>query len=355
MSLPAAAMILAAGHGERMQPLTKTRAKPTLPILGLSLLERVLIQLGQCGIARFAVNAYHHVDSVHSCCESSGLEVELFAERELMGTGGALIAPTPVLESGSTFLLHNGDTLAFAPIGALDRAAREDRCAGALLVRLGPRPGYGSVRIRGGRVVGIERSASPNEQEADSARGSELATYLGIAVLRREVLARIPPRRCDLFTDVLLPMRDESWHLNAVTYDGPWLEFTSPESYCRQLSGLLHTSARQGYLDLPGGRAAVRAAASGVMFLGEGASCEAGASLEGAIVLERGARICRGAFVCDTIVLEGAKLSGGTALTRTIVEAGVVTSGDLARRDGVLTRSGADRSAWVPFGTERRR
>ncbi len=343
------AYVLAAGRGERMRPLTAARAKPTLPVLGRPLLARILDGLAAAGVGRVAVNTHHAAESVRELLAVEGarlrLAVEVFHEPALMGSGGALVAPAAFLGADELFFLHNGDTLADAPLPALAAAAADgERRIGALLVRPGRTPGYGGVLVRDGLVL---RHFGRNEDLA-GAPGTP-ATFLGVSAVRSAVLPYVPQDRpSDLFPDVVLPRIAAGWSLAAVPYEGPWVEFTSPVQYLANVVRLARAARATGRVALPGG-GTVRAVPDGVLAAGEGAAYPAGVRVEGAAVLERGARVARGARLRSSLLLEGAEVAWGAALDRVIVDRGVRVAANASYGGGILTADGTGSHVFRPF------
>jgi len=341
-----AAMILAAGRGERMLPLTADRAKPALPALGRPILGRILHHLASRGIGTFAVNAHHGRESIEAVLRDhapAGARVELFPEETLMGTGGALAAPARLLGAEELFLLHNGDTLVDPPLAALAEAARRDGAIGALLVRRGRHPRYRPVLVRDGRFVRLGgEDVSPGD-------GEEEATYLGVGVLRAEVLERVPrDRPSGLFEDVLWPFLEEGRHLAVVPCEGPWLEFTDPEGYLGALRRAVHGGRWTRRAPLPGGEAPVAPRDSGVLFAAPGARVDVAAAIHGAVVVEAGATVHRGALVISSVILEGAEIPWNVSLERVVVGPGVRLGRGGCFRDGVLHREG-ETVCFTPF------
>jgi mannose-1-phosphate guanylyltransferase len=329
-------MVLAAGRGERMRPLTAEQAKPALPVLGRSLLARIVQELTAAGVAELSVNAWHGAESLAAALGEEPLDVELFREPRLMGTGGALAAPAARLGRHPVFLLHNGDTLAFAPLAALGSAAAEEGALGALLVRRGRASGYGGVIVDEGRVTG---TFTPGD---DAVPAERAAAYLGVGALRRELLERVPrDRPSELFPDVLLPALSGGGALRALVYEGPWLEFTAPLSYRDLLVGLVASAVPGGTLDLPGGAARLAPGRPVPVFVGEGAHVDPSARLGAGVVVERGARIEAGAELERTVVLDGAHVGTGAHLAGVVVDAAAVVPRESVRDECVLT-GGAD-------------
>jgi mannose-1-phosphate guanylyltransferase len=334
-----------------MRPLTLSRAKPALPVLGRSLLGRALAQLSAQGVRRAAVNAHHLSESVRDALDRetpAETAAELFVEPTLMGSGGALAAPREFLGRDERFVLHNGDTLARASLAELAAAAEGERRLGALLVRRGATPGYSGLLVRGGLFVERARADQPIDQPTDE--GLERATYLGVSVLRREVLTRVPADRpSDLFPAVLEPFLAEGWSLAVVPYDGPWIEFTTPAQFLDHLVRLVDAGCSALEISLPGGAAQLQMFDRAFAFVAAGASLADGARATGAVVLERDARVAPGARLADVAVLEGAVVSAGAALSRVIVDRGARVPEGAAFENGVVTAGPGGDCAFHPF------
>src|SRR5437879_8560261 len=104
------AMILAAGYGERLWPLTSDRTKPALPVLGKPLLGFVAEYLAKYGIEDVVVNLHHQPESVRAALGGGsqfGVKLQYIHEPVLLGTGGALDNARHMLEGGP-FVVVNG-------------------------------------------------------------------------------------------------------------------------------------------------------------------------------------------------------------------------------------------------------
>jgi len=106
------AMVLAAGLGKRMRPLTATRPKPMVVVAGKPLLEHALDRLRAGGIARAVVNVHYLPDAVEAHLKRvQGIDVVVSDERrELMETGGGIVQALPLIED-DRFLVVNSDNL----------------------------------------------------------------------------------------------------------------------------------------------------------------------------------------------------------------------------------------------------
>ena len=111
--VPQTAMILAAGLGKRMRPLTATRPKPLIEVAGQSLLDHVLERLRSAGVKKVVVNVHYLADAVeaHLQTRPHGLVIAISDERSLLlETGGGLVKAAPLIDS-DPFLAINSDNL----------------------------------------------------------------------------------------------------------------------------------------------------------------------------------------------------------------------------------------------------
>jgi MurNAc alpha-1-phosphate uridylyltransferase len=112
-ALPEAAMVLSAGLGKRMRPLTVTRPKPLVEVAGRTLLDRVLDHIRAAGIGRVVVNVHYLADAVeaHLAARDQDLDLRISDERSLlMETGGGVLQALPLIDA-DPFLVVNSDNL----------------------------------------------------------------------------------------------------------------------------------------------------------------------------------------------------------------------------------------------------
>jgi len=115
------AMILAAGRGERLKPLTAITPKPLLMIKNVTLLGRLLMQLYSAGIREVVINVHHLADQIVQYCgtgERFGLSIQYSAEETLLETGGGIFNALPLLGE-APFLVVSGDIWTSYPMASL--------------------------------------------------------------------------------------------------------------------------------------------------------------------------------------------------------------------------------------------
>ena len=109
------AMILAAGRGTRLAPLTDSTPKALVKVGGKPMLERVIRLLQAFGIEHFVVNVHHHAQQIVDFLKANnnfGAKIQISDETErLLDTGGAILKATPLFEGFDNILIHNADIL----------------------------------------------------------------------------------------------------------------------------------------------------------------------------------------------------------------------------------------------------
>ena len=110
-AVPRTAMVMAAGLGKRMRPLTATRPKPLIEVAGKPLIDHVLDRLRAAGVEQVVVNVHYLADALeaHLAARADGLGVTISDERGLLlETGGGLVQAAPMIAE-DTFLVVNSD------------------------------------------------------------------------------------------------------------------------------------------------------------------------------------------------------------------------------------------------------
>jgi len=228
------AMILAAGKGTRLHPMTETLAKPMVPIGGRPVLEHTVRWLRDHGVRRVAVNLHHRPDSVRGHLGDGsrfGVEIRYSEEPELLGTAGGVKRLESFFED--PFLVVYGDVLTDLDLGALvafHRAAGPGVHGTLTLDRRPDAAQGGVVALDGdGRIRRFVEKPRPGEIESSWVNS-------GVMVLDRALLARIPAGRFSDFGRDVLP----AWLADGIPLygwplpDGTFLvDVGTPESYAR--------------------------------------------------------------------------------------------------------------------------
>lgn len=181
-------MILAAGEGKRLRPLTKYLPKPMLPLAGRPLLEHIINHLRDCGITQLAINLHHLPEAVMGYFGDGsrwGVNLRYSVEERLLGSAGGVKRLQPFFDD--TFLVYYGDVYTQADLRPMIAFHRRSGAAATMSLYRVPDPwNRGIVQLddTGTIVKFVEKP--PREQVF-----SDLANA-GIYVLEPDVLDRIP-------------------------------------------------------------------------------------------------------------------------------------------------------------------
>jgi len=312
-------MVLCAGLGTRLRPLTARCPKPAVPVCGVPLVRYTLGLLAGAGVRRAVINVHHLPTEMAAAARAAAahLSLDLMVSEEpvIAGTGGALRQARPLLAGADAGGVGNGDVLFDVDLGAaLAAHAASGALATMVLMAMPPGAAYAAVEADAeGRVRRIAGRFGPGGE------GLEPWHFPGVHVLSPELLARVPdePFECDLNRHVYPPLM-ASGRVRRVVSAGAWNDLGAPRSY---LAANLDVAAGRLPLGRFGGlarppRVAPDAVISAGAQVGEdvviGAGCRVGARarLERA-VLWPGTVVAPGEVVVDAIAAGDLRVSAG--------------------------------------------
>jgi NDP-sugar pyrophosphorylase family protein len=332
------AMVLAAGLGLRMRPLTLLRAKPALPVLNRPLLAWTMERLARAGVRDVVVNLHHLPETVESALGSGrrfGLRIRYSREAAILGTGGGPRAVREVL-GDEPFLLVNGDVLFDFDLRRLVASHRASRARATLALRRNRVPYAYSPVVSDpkGRILSI--AGRPG-----AARG-RVTMFASVHVMDPALLDRLPEGASDSVLDLYIPLLAEGAHLQGVHTRGAWYDFGRPSLYRDAQLRLLPGRGRDR--SLVEGKARVAATARvRRSVVGSGARVGASARVERSVLWD-GAVVEAGARVSSAIVVTGAAVRSGEKADGVIVLP-VEALGEPAGAGGRVERRGD--MAWV--------
>src|SRR5512136_1207498 len=278
-------MLLAAGRGERMEPLSSLIPKPALEVLGRPLLASALTQLRGAGCERVVVNLHRHPEMVTAAARDVGGELTLSWEPTLLGGAGGLCAARPLLGAGAV-LVANADVWSEIDLAPLLADGEGGTAVLALLPHPDPARWSSVVLDGGGRVAAFLPPGATYD--------GERYLFTGYQLMGAEVIAALPAPPAEM------PM---VWHallrrgaLRGVVVRGGWHEVGTPGAY-RDLVARLLAHASWGYPQ------ATLSEGAGVVRSAIGAGCRVGADVT----------------VCESILTAGAAVEGGCELQRCVV------------------------------------
>jgi MurNAc alpha-1-phosphate uridylyltransferase len=207
-------MLLAAGLGARMRPLTDHTPKPLLPVGGRPLIEHHLLRLAGAGFIDIVINLAHLGQQIEDCLGDGsrlGVSIEYSREEQPLETGGGIFRALPLL-GPEPFLVLNGDVWTDYPLGQL----RELR----------PRRGHLVMVDNPGHLTHGDFFRRADGVLSEGGSGAKL-TYSGIAVLHPDLFAGCEPGIFPLRPLFVQAMREGL--LTSEYYAGQWLDVGTPE------------------------------------------------------------------------------------------------------------------------------
>jgi mannose-1-phosphate guanylyltransferase len=296
------ALILAAGRGMRLRPLTEDVPKPLLPVGGKPIVSYSLEALRAAGVEAVALNTHHLGEQIrqHLGESLSGLPLTYSPEEQLLGTLGATDPLRDFMQPADLVIVINGDSLCRWPIKQLvKRHLKTGARATLLFSKRANRAHFGGgVEVsRAGRV----ESFYPDQE---SRPGTERLVFAGAHVFSPKLLDSVGEGPGDFVRDLYGPLIEVGGHIGAISTGRRWQDLGSPERYleaCLQesLSGWAHRFRGRSW----------RAG---------DAKIHPGAKVKRSVVESR-ARIESGVEVQDSVILPGAIVGRGSVVKRSII------------------------------------
>ena len=225
------AVVLAGGEGKRLRCITQGLPKPLVPLLGRSVMERILLLLRRCGFDEVcAAVRYRAEDIVAAFGDGSALGISLCyrRENEPLGTAGA-VKNCADFYGGEDFLLISGDAACDLDLGALWRRHRESGAAATIALRRDSSPLRFGLAVCDGEGAVRGFVEKPDWEAVVSDR-----VNTGIYVLSPRAMAYVPQGKPFDFARDLFPLLLEKGEkIQGSELDGYWCDVGTPESYYR--------------------------------------------------------------------------------------------------------------------------
>jgi len=218
-------LILAAGHGSRLRPITLHTPKPLVPFFGAPLIAYAAAQLVSQGVSRIAVNTHHLAEAVAHYVRTEltalypQVEWHLSHEPELLGTGGALKNLEDWFDPGDLWVV-NADAVFSADLSMMARAHSARGAQGTWMVTRAEHARLLRVVERDGD--GYVQSIAPNAQEG-------AAVFCGVHLTSTELLARLPSGVSCVVRDGYIPWVSDGARVYGWETEAFWADTGTPE------------------------------------------------------------------------------------------------------------------------------
>ena len=344
------AMVLAAGKGTRLLPLTVEMPKPMAPVLDKPIIQHIFELLAAQGVEEVNVNVHHLADAILDSygeqASVSGMDINFSHEEELMGTAGGVKCLADRFDE--TFVVVMGDALTDVDVReVVDFHKDRGALATIALTRVDDTSQYGVVELDPeGNIVNFQEKPSPGEAISDLAN-------MGIYVLEPEVLEYVPENRFfDFARDLFPSLLAAGEKLAGYEGDFYWSDIGTLEAYRAAQQDVFAGKVR---VNIPGATLGARKPGSvwacrgaqlhttvtstGGVLVGEEAVVGRGVTIEGNTTVGSGCRVRPAATLKRSILLPGACVGEGAYLEDCIVGPGYYVPPGEHLRGAVLVRA----------------
>ncbi len=325
---PLKAMVLAAGAGTRLRPLTYETPKPMVPIVNRPVVHHVLDNLLRHGITDVVMNLYAQPEQVRGYCGNGSqwsLRIRYSQERRLMGTAGAIKLVEPWLKDGP-FIVLSGDGLSDFDIGAFYAYHRKKKSMATMALKaVDARFEYGVTTFdRSGRITGFLEKPSWSDVFSNKVN-------TGIYLFEPEVFRYIPKGRPYDFGHQLWPkLLSMKKPIYAWEWNGYWCDVGNLPEYRRAqgeaLAGAVGINIpgrqiRRGIWVDEGSRIDRSARLLAPCVIGKGSVIEAGCVIGPGTVVGERARVSQNAVLKNCILFSNVFVSRNVHLSNCIIGA----------------------------------
>ena len=314
------ALILAAGFGTRLQPLTNELPKPLFPVLNQPILEHILHFLSSQGIKEIAINLHHRPEKIIDYFGNGkdfGVALHYSKEEEILGTAGGIKKLQSFFQD-ETFLVINSDVFADINLNDVLKFHKEKKSKLTLVVRQDTNiEKYKSIqRVEEGRIVHFLGTGIKNLAPVTQ------VMFTGIQIMEPDIFSRIPKDEfCGTTEDVFPGMIQDELPVYGFLHNGYWIDMGTRETYIQA-----QVDALDGKLSLktfssrnPEGPLVVPP-----VYIGKNCEISQDAQLGPYAVLGDGCRVRSGAVVENSILWTGVTAGNNCSVQNSIVDERVV-------------------------------
>jgi NDP-sugar pyrophosphorylase family protein len=234
------AMILAAGLGTRLRPLTNDRPKALVTVASRTLLEIALCRLRSFGVREVIVNAHHHAEMIVEYLKAHdnfGMRIELSREEELLDTGGGLKQAAHFFDDSlqEPFILHNVDVISTIDLGQMATFHMEHSALATLAVQERETSRYllfdEQAQLCGRRVGRAPKAEFGEDQFVRPAQQIQALAFSGIHVISPKIFAKMGEEGAFSIIDAYLHLASQGEKIIAFRADGCyWRDLGRPEN-----------------------------------------------------------------------------------------------------------------------------
>jgi mannose-1-phosphate guanylyltransferase len=338
------AMVLCAGFGTRLRPLTDKLPKPLVPLCGIPLLRFNFALLQNAGVKELVINTHHLGDvmekGARALAAELGLGLQVSREgKHILGTGGGVRKAQSML-GGGTFFLLNGDMLFDVDLSAALAAHRAAKAVATMVLAPYPKGAtYGAVEVDS--AFNVRRIAG---RGAANEPGLTKMHFTGVHIVEPELIARLPAEgESDINRTAYVRLIHEGAKVHGYLQRGYWGDLGAPRSLLRANLDMLESrvplerfrpgadpfagleARKPGVFVHPSARVDVEL--PGPALIREGAIIAAGARIGPGVVLGANVRIDAGSEVERAVLWDSTHIAPGERIVDQVAAPGIRVDG----------------------------
>lgn len=328
------AMIMAAGVGSRLMPLTSEIPKPLMPVANRPLLENIITLLEKHGFNQLILNLYHHAGLIREHLQSEryqAISMNYSLEEELLGTAGGVKNCEEFLDE--TFVVISGDALTDLDLSHLLARHKAKGALATIALKAEEKvEQFGVVQIdEQGKILRFQEKPRAHEAVSNLAN-------TGIYVFETEIFKYIPESRFYDFGRQVFPFLVESKApFYGVPIAGYWCDVGNLATYRQANQDILEKKVRakmRGTLS--------NSEDGGLVLLDEGVSLGPNVRFSGHVVVGRGCRLEAGASINNSVIWGGTVIDKGAVLQQAIIGSGCHIGAHSIVHPGAVIACGCD-------------
>lgn len=325
------AMIMAAGVGSRLDPLTKTTPKPLIPIANQPVMDLLLKHISQFGVEEVVANTYCLADDIHKRYENyqpNGVKCTFIKEEELSGTAGGVKKCEFFFKEGETFIVMSGDGLTNVNLEEMIKAHKESES----IVTMGLTEVSESEVVHFGVVVTDENNKVSEFQEKPTIEEAKSnCVNTGIYIFETEIFKYIPANTFyDFAKNVFPTLMANNIDINTHVIKEYWSDIGTLNQY-----RLSSTDVLEGRAYVEG--TVITCTDNGMVLIGEDADIDENAELLGNNIIGNNCVIKSGAKLTDCIIWDNVVIEENVILDNCIIANDVkIESNAIIQKDSVV-------------------
>jgi NDP-sugar pyrophosphorylase family protein len=320
------ALIMAAGYGRRLEPLTIAVPKPMVPIVNLPTMQHNIELLKRYGITEITANIHYHPEQIENYFgdgSSFGVSLLYSYEEKLLGTaGGVRKMGKKVAKINETFVVLSSDALTDINLNKmLDFHRQKEALVTIALTKVADVSEYGVVVVDGnGQITGFQEKPKPQDALSNLANA-------GIYIFEPEILEMIPEGFHDFGKELfprLVAEKEEIFGYSMVEY---WSDVGCLDKYIQAsydaMKGLVQ-------IRVPGKKVA------GSIWIGEREAVSKSARFAGSVVIGSSCQIGENVYIKDCVIGDKCVIKDGAAITSSVIWSDTVIGHDCQINSAVI-------------------